>query len=68
MGAGGRAAGGAPLQLGGGGGGQLGGGISRLLLAFLLVHSGQASSDTSGPVFIQVNMIFSPLVIGPDCG
>ena len=61
MGAGGRAA--APLQLGGGGGqhggggghlGGLGGGSRHLLLALLLFHSGQASSDTSGPVFIQV--------------
>ena len=60
MGAGGRAA--APLQLGsgggqlGGGGGQLGGGTRHLLLALLLLHSGQASSDTSGPVFIQVDI------------
>ena len=50
MGAGGRARSTAPLQLGH----HVHLGIGHLLLALLLVQGGQASSDTSGPVFIQV--------------
>jgi len=49
MGAGGRARSTAPLQLGH----HVHLGVGRLLLALLLVQGGQASSDTSGPVFIQ---------------